>query len=50
MDQTEKLKFVDVKVTNRLHYGQLGHHLQGQKMYKGKFMYVYLYVSTFVEE
>lgn len=48
MDQTEKLKLVDVEVTDRLHCRQLGHHLQGQKMLKGKVMYVNLYASVFV--
>lgn len=27
VDQAEKLQFVNVEVTDRLHYGQLGHHL-----------------------
>ncbi len=40
VDQAEKLEFVDVQVADRLHYGQLGHHLWGQKAHIGKFMCV----------
>lgn len=48
VDQTEKLKLVDVEVTDRLHCRQLGHHLQGQKMLKGKVLYLNLYSRVFV--
>lgn len=27
MKETEKLQFINVKVANRLHHGQSGHHL-----------------------
>lgn len=37
VDQTEKLQFINVEVTDRLHCGQLGYHLWGQRRYYGKF-------------
>lgn len=30
VNQAEKLQFVDVKVTDGLHCGKLGHHLEGR--------------------
>lgn len=38
VDQTEKLQFIDVEVTDRLHCGQHWHHLCGQRRYWGQFL------------
>lgn len=37
MDQTEELQLIDVEVANRLHGGQLGHHLCEREKQRGEF-------------
>lgn len=37
MDQTEELQLIDVEVANRLHGGQLGHHLCEREKRRGEF-------------